>query len=248
MEGDQSTMFSRSLGFKFEKCQGDNCKDDLDNWLMDIQVDMWIIEEMIDPLQYITRPTNQIQRMLNSHIFAETIIGKIIPVEQIELVKNEFFMEDDWFQIGQISKNGSYFNVKDTLLWRKFAQSQNLLLLEHTLFLCSAHITHKRKIYDIVALLGDLGGVTEVITLVLGCLLFRISKSSYNMMSTKRMFLARTKDDELFDEADEKNKKKWFLTDTSMPPGIQKKLKQEVQKHRVIKFSIKDKLCYYLMN
>ena len=74
-------------------------------------------------------------------------------------------------------------------------------------------MTHKRQIYDIVALLGDLGGVTEVITLVLGLLLFPISESSYNMMSTKRMFLARTKASDLFDEADEKKKKKWMLSE-----------------------------------
>lgn len=74
-------------------------------------------------------------------------------------------------------------------------------------------MTHKRQIYDIVALLGDLGGVTEVITLVLGLLLFPISESSYNMMSTKRMFLARTKAGDLFEEANEKKKKKWMLSD-----------------------------------
>ena len=95
-------------------------------------------------------------------------------------------------------------------------------------------ITHKRKIYDIVALLGDLGGVTEVIMLTMGMLLFPISESSYNMMSTKRMFIARTKNDELFDEATEEKKKKWFLSDKTMPDGIKNKLKAELKKHRVI--------------
>jgi len=33
------------------------------------------------------------------------------------------------------------------------------------------------------------------------------------MMSTKRMFLARTKAADLFDEADEKKKKKWMLSE-----------------------------------
>ena len=60
-------------------------------------------------------------------------------------------------------------------------------------------------------MLRDLGGVTEVIMLCLGIFLFPISESSYNMMSTKRMFLARTKDEKFFDEADEATKKKKFL-------------------------------------
>ena len=63
--------------------------------------------------------------------------------------------------------------------------------------------THKRKIYDIVALLGDLGGVTEVIMLMLGCILYPIAEASYNMMSTKRMFIARTRNENLFAEASE---------------------------------------------
>ena len=84
----------------------------------------------------------------------------------------------------------------------------------------STFFTHKRKIYDIVALLGDLGGVTEVITLAMGLFLFPISESSYNMMSTKRMFLARTKDENLFDEADDQKKKKWFLSDKALSADI----------------------------
>jgi len=129
-------------------------------------------------------------------------------------------MEDDWFQIGQVTKEGSFYQVKESIVRYTYAGDAGGLLLEHVLYLSSAMMTHKRKIYDIVALLGDLGGVTEVITLAMGILLFPISESSYNMMSTKRMFLARTKDTNLFEEGHEEVKKKWFLTDKSMPPGI----------------------------
>ena len=95
-------------------------------------------------------------------------------------------------------------------------------------------ITHKRRIYDIVAVLGDLGGVTEVMMLAMGCLLYPISQSSYKMMSTKRMFIARTKNDELFDEASEEKKKKFFLSDMEITEGMKNKLKVELKKHRVI--------------
>ena len=83
---------------------------------------------------------------------------------------------------------------------RKYAASGfESLLLEHQMFLDTTIFTHKRKIYDVVELLSDLGGVTEVIMLVMGFVLYPIAESSYNMMSTKRMFLARTKDENLFD-------------------------------------------------
>ena len=73
-----------------------------------------------------------------------------------------------------------------------YRDDTNPLLLQYDLMLTNNVIVHKRKIYDIVALLGDLGGVTEVIMLTMGILLFPISESSYNMMSTKRFFIART--------------------------------------------------------
>lgn len=84
---------------------------------------------------------------------------------------------------------------------------------------------HKRKIYDIVALLGDLGGVTEVFLLALGWLLYPISESSYNMMSSKRMFIARTINDKLFEDVSEERKKKWFLSEKSMPSGMKNRLR-----------------------
>lgn len=128
----------------------------------------------------------------------------------------------------------------------KFADIYPGLLLQNRFYLQDQVYTHKRKIYDIVALLGDLGGVTEVIMLVLGIILFPISESSYNMMSTKRMFLARTKDDKFFRDVDEEAKKKKFLAD--LPDGIRSRLKNEIQKHRIIRITLFDKLCYYMHN
>ena len=95
-------------------------------------------------------------------------------------------------------------------------------------------MTHKRKMYDIVALLGDLGGVTEVLMLILGFILFQLSESSYNMMSTQRMFMARTKDEDLFDAANEEKKKKWFMQDQQINEKLKGRMEKELKKHRVI--------------
>lgn len=43
-----SSKNSQSLSIKFEKCQGNGCKQDIDTWLKNFQVDMWIIEEKFD--------------------------------------------------------------------------------------------------------------------------------------------------------------------------------------------------------
>ena len=62
------------------------------------------------------------------------------------------------------------------------------------------------------------------------------------------MFLARTSDNDLFVEQLEELKKKRFLSDQHFPSGIKKALKEEIQKHRVVKLNIKDQVFYYLHN
>lgn len=59
-------------------------------------------------------------------------------------------------------------------------------------WLMSEVITHARKIYGFIDLLGDLGGVTEVIMLVFGFFLFPVSEQSFIVQATKRLFMAKT--------------------------------------------------------
>ena len=66
------------------------------------------------------------------------------------------------------------------------------------MYLAPVQVFHGRKVYDIVQLIGDLGGVTGVLTLVLGFFILPISEASFIMKSAKRMFLVKTKNDELF--------------------------------------------------
>ena len=47
-------------------------------------------------------------------------------------------------------------------------------------------------------MLGDLGGVLEVIMVCTGALLFPISEHHYTLQAAKRIFMARTKDPNLF--------------------------------------------------
>ena len=59
-------------------------------------------------------------------------------------------------------------------------------------------IFHERVIYSVLDLLGDLGGVIEIIILAFGIFIFPISRHSFYTAALKRMFMARTKDPKLF--------------------------------------------------
>jgi len=59
-------------------------------------------------------------------------------------------------------------------------------------------IKHTRQIYGLLDLLGDFGGVTEVIMLCFGFFLFPVSEHSFFLKATKRLFFARTADENIF--------------------------------------------------
>ena len=49
-------------------------------------------------------------------------------------------------------------------------------------------------------MLGDLGGVTEILMLVFGFFLFPISEHSFNIQAGKKLYIANTKEDDLFEK------------------------------------------------
>ena len=89
-----------------------------------------------------------------------------------------------------------------------------------------------RQVYNIFDLLGDLGGVTEVIMLTFGFFLFSVSEHSFHMTAIKKLFYARTRDNEIFGA--EKAKKIRFLNKNLIPAETPKVIKQEIAKHRYI--------------
>lgn len=56
---------------------------------------------------------------------------------------------------------------------------------------------NERSIYNFLDLLGDLGGLTECFMLVFGFFLFPISEHSFLLQATKKLFFAKTDDDQL---------------------------------------------------
>ena len=61
-------------------------------------------------------------------------------------------------------------------------------------------IEHERKIYTFIDILRDLGGVIRGVALVCAFILKPIAEHSFVMKATKRLFTARTTNDNLFDK------------------------------------------------
>ena len=57
---------------------------------------------------------------------------------------------------------------------------------------------HLRQVYGLLDILGDLGGVLEVIMVVMGALLMPIAEHHFTLQAAKRIFMAKTTDPKLF--------------------------------------------------
>ena len=62
----------------------------------------------------------------------------------------------------------------------------------------NAQIVHERRIYSIIDLMGDLGGVMEIVMVAAGTFLYGISEHSFYTRAIKKFYSAKTKDDKLF--------------------------------------------------
>ena len=55
----------------------------------------------------------------------------------------------------------------------------------------SVHI-HKREVYNMISLVGDLGGALEIFTLIIGLVVKSVSKYSFNMKFLQNFYMAKT--------------------------------------------------------
>ena len=69
-------------------------------------------------------------------------------------------------------------------------------------------IRHIRYIYSLLDILGDLGGVTEVIMLLFGFFLYPIAEHSFILQALRRLYKARTKDETIFRKDEEIDKER----------------------------------------
>ena len=111
------------------------------------------------------------------------------------------------------------------------------------IYLSPANVKYYRKTYDLLDLLGDIGGVTEVVMITFGFMLLPISEHSFTLRAAKRLFLARTDDPEMFvyKPGDQKivNYDKEFNSE---------EIKKELALHKNINISTSDSIKLFLAN
>ena len=67
------------------------------------------------------------------------------------------------------------------------------------MFVLSAeNVSHSRRIFGLFDLLGRLGGITNVMMILFGFMIYPISEHSFILTAAKKLFIARTRDSTMF--------------------------------------------------
>ena len=64
-----------------------------------------------------------------------------------------------------------------------------------------------REVYTSIDALGDLGGIIEIIFIVLGTIFLPIARHSFYLRASRFMFFARSRDSTLFKKGDQREEK-----------------------------------------
>jgi hypothetical protein len=102
---------------------------------------------------------------------------------------------------------------------------------------------HIRNTYDLINLLGDMGGVASVIELILGVILLPISAHSFVIKAARKLFLARINESDFF--AMGTNPDNQDILDGNMIDQQPDKEQKELRKHLEPNIKLRDSICLY---
>ena len=149
-------------------------------------------------------------------------------IDNINIQYNAVTLEDSMFQLGQYESH-HFYNFQSTMRQKAFDTSfQNKdIIYKTSMMLSEIAVSHSRQIYDIIDLLGDLGGVMEVLLFVFGFIFFPFSEHNYIIRALQKLYMARTTNDKIF---------KRRRIDTK-EFNLSKKDHGEIKSHKAIKLS-----------
>lgn len=121
---------------------------------------------------------------------------------ELELQYNEIHAQDSVFVN---SKQDLYFF--DTIVKLKSILNPAYVCLDEWCFELAVKITlmisdekfvHTRNVYKFLDLLGDYGGLQEVLLILVGFLIAPFAEHSFTLEAIRKLYLAKTKDETLF--------------------------------------------------
>ena len=165
-------------------------ENEIDAFIDDLQVDPFVIYESVDYTSYDARPVFHIMEPL-----ARILLSRTARIHyDITLEKHEVEFMNSVMSLGLLSESISFFQIGKKIQKNINIDKEPHKLMTSIFFLSSISKMHERKVYSFLELIGDLGGVLEILLLIFGIFINPISEFSFYMKAIKKMFLIRTQD------------------------------------------------------
>lgn len=178
-------------------------------------------------------------------------LGEYLPTTDIRVrktlaVEHSMYMRehryktyDHWFYNGLLSTEGNFFDI-GKILSRSYLPMHHQLLFRSLVYQKNEVVFHERKCFDVMMVLGSLGGIGNIMIIIFGAIFFPISKHSFLMKAFKKFYFARTKDQTLFPQLGEFRLNKLNeKIDKMLPEGAPKEagdiIKSKIYTHRIVK-------------
>ena len=207
LSGTSQNKRQKQLEFQIFRCDylkntrpGESEKDcasseEIDEYILDLEISIHVVHQIIDFSIYGREPTFSIHKYLGS-----TLLEKdYVITDELDLSLNTIESAHDFIQLGQ-SEEYEYYEVANHIRNKLFQSSyeEEGMIYNAKLGLDQLGTHHARNAYMLFDLIGDLGGVKELIILSFGWFLFPMSEHSFVMKAAKHLFLARTSDKQIF--------------------------------------------------
>lgn len=164
----------------------------------------------------------------------------------IEISPNQVQTQDMWLQLGWYTHDFNFFSKHNINSYFNKRYSEDPLA-QVQINISSTGRKHERRVYGYFDLLGDLGGVLEMVLVFFGFFINPVAEHSFIFKATNKLYLARTNTPGVFLEKPKwaKSLSKSKLTKQEVPENAPSWLKQEISKQKPIIVSFHNSLWVY---
>ena len=182
----------KSASLMILRCMGKGCasEDEIDKYVEKILVNSNGIFDLVEFTKRVGKPVFQQMKKIGDGFFLKK---NKVRMKDINLRQNLIETSDSLLKSLSPSYKSTFYDVGlvSTTEYPTLAGMPGVLYAMN-FFIDAVKISHSREVYNILDLIGDLGGVLEVIIFVFGVFLFPISEFSFVMKALEKLYLART--------------------------------------------------------
>lgn len=159
---------------------------EIDAFIERIVPEVWINSEHIDFATVMDRSTRATFRR-NNFIIGDLMESKSVRENWIYLRKNFIEVEDAQLQLGFPDREDIFYDVEKADQNRALSTDKNLVMKTRIGF-GFVGMLHRRQNYSLMGILGDVGGVFELLCSMVGVFLIPISRHSFMLHVLKKTY------------------------------------------------------------